>query len=144
MQFLGDMPIEDSAEVCRAISKVVAPLPEFEIAARGAGAFPSASRPRTIWLGVREGQEEMIILHDVIQAALEPLGFRGEDRRFAPHLTLGRVRGPQGISDLAQLIKKHADFSADTMLVSEVVVFASQLGRDGPKYEALGRAELNG
>jgi 2'-5' RNA ligase len=144
MQFLGEMAIEDAADVCRAINHAVTPLPEFEIEVRGAGAFPSASRPRTIWLGVRKGQEEMIILHDVIQAALEPLGFRAEERRFAPHMTLGRVRSPAGMPELGALIKEHADFTADTMLVSEVVIFTSQLGRDGPRYEALDRAELNG
>ncbi len=144
MQFLGELAIEETADVCRAINRAVNPLPEFELEVRGAGAFPSAGRPRTLWLGTGRGQEEMIILHDVIQGALEPLGFRAEERRFVPHMTLGRVRSPQRMAELGALVKQHADYFADTMLVSEVVVFTSQLGRDGPRYEALDVAELKG
>ena len=73
-------------------------------------------------------------------------GFAREHRRFTPHLTLGRVRkGPAaGLHHLAELITKLSDFDAGSMIVDEVTVFSSTLGRGGSKYEALARIELNG
>ena len=52
-----------------------------------AGAFPSASRPRVLWLGV-DGGETLQEVHRVLAGALADGGFRVEDRAFRPHLTL--------------------------------------------------------
>ena len=102
-------------------------------------------RPRTIWLGVTDGAEEMIALHDCLEQGLAKLGFRPEKRRYRPHLTLGRLKqSPQGIGELGTLIQQNNDYQADTMNVCEVVVFSSRLDRNGPEYEPLGTIELAG
>ncbi len=87
----------------------------------------------------------MIALHDAIERELGPLGYREENRRFRPHLTIGRVRqSPSGIDELGRLILKNADFESGLSTVYEVVVFSSELGPDGPTHEPLGHAELKG
>ena len=145
LKFLGDVDIVDTPKICQAVERAVASFAPFDVEARGAGAFPDAERPRTIWVGMGTGSDEMIALHDAIERALEPLGFRGENRRFRPHLTIGRVRqSPEGIDELGRLIAKHADFESGLSTVYEVVVFSSQLGPDGPTHEPLSHAELKG
>jgi 2'-5' RNA ligase len=60
------------------------------------------------------------------------LGFREEQRRFRPHLTLGRVRrSPEGVEELGQLILDQTEFAAGTMTVAEVLVYSSRLERTG-------------
>ena len=106
-----------------------------------AGAFPSAGRPRTLWLGTGQGSEPLGNLHAALESALKPIGFPKEHRRFAAHLTIGRVRGPgPGLGELGPLIKQHADFTAGQFPVAELVVFSSQLTPKDPIYEALSRA----
>jgi 2'-5' RNA ligase len=145
MNFLGDVPLNDIAAVCKAVADAAAPFKPFDIEMAGVGVFPSYDNPRTIWLGVGDGGEELIALHNALQARLGDLGFRVEARRFHPHLTLGRVRSvPKGPGQLAGLIKQHAEFEAGPMMISEVTVFSSELGRSGPTYEALGHGELLG
>jgi 2'-5' RNA ligase len=146
LKFLGDVRAEQTAAICKAVGEAVAPFSPFETVAAGAGAFPTAGRPRTLWLGMQDGAEAMEMLFKAIERTLEPLGFPLEHRRFTPHLTLGRVResSPQGLAELTELVKKHADFDAGVMSVGEVVVFASTLGREGPSYQALSRAEFDG
>jgi len=146
LKFLGDVVAEKTAAICRAVEDAVNPFTPFEIAAAGAGAFPSAGHPRTIWLGVSDGAEPMELVYQALERVLEPLGFPREHRKFTSHLTLGRVRGgsPSGFHELAELLKKHANFDAGAMLVDSVTVFSSTLGRDGPKYEVLSRAEFRG
>ena len=145
LKFLGDVPDVDSPGVCQAVDEAVSGVASFEIMCRGAGAFPDTRRPRTLWLGVDSGLDELVALHAKIDAALAPLGFARERRRFQPHLTIGRVResGPK-VEELCRLVEKHADFEADLSVVDEVTVMASFLERTGPKYEALGRTELRG
>jgi RNA 2',3'-cyclic 3'-phosphodiesterase len=146
LKFLGDVPATESPQICRAIQEAVAPFTPFEIVACGAGAFPSMGRPRTLWLGVTDGAEQMELVFQAIERLLAQLGYPLEGRRFTPHLTLGRVResSPGATNELAELLKKHAEFDAGDMTVSEVTVFSSTLRRDGPTYEVLSRAEFRG
>ncbi len=144
IKFLGDVEAEVTADICRQVSEAVSHLAPFQIKARGAGAFPKPDRPRTLWLGVGEGESEMTALAAAIDDSLQPLGLRGEARKFTPHLTLGRVRGaPQGDS-LADQIVRNADFDAAAQTVESVVIYSSLLERQGPVYQPLGRAKLGG
>jgi RNA 2',3'-cyclic 3'-phosphodiesterase len=146
LKFLGDVQATQTNDVCRAVQEAVSPFTPFEIVAAGVGAFPSISRPRTVWLGVGEGAEPTELVFQAIERLLAPLGFPPEGRRFTPHLTLGRVRdsGPAVLQELADLLKKHAEFDAGAMGVDSVSVFSSTLGRDGPTYEVLSHAEFRG
>lgn len=143
LKFLGDVHQNEIAEVCRAVARGAAEVEPFDLEVCGAGAFPHVARPRTIWLGAAAGAEQMVVLHDRVEAALAELGFREEHRRFQTHLTIGRVRGAgPGIAELGQLLQQHADFRAGCVNVQEVTVFASTLTPNGPIYEALGTAPL--
>jgi len=145
LKFLGPVDMVDIPEVCDAVKRAAEPLASFDVEAFGAGAFPDVHNPRTVWIGVREGSEPMIELHDAVEFELSKLGFRSENRKFRPHLTIGRVRqGPQGTGELAALLAEHADFDGSISHIEEVVVFSSELGREGPVYEPLAHVELRG
>lgn len=143
VKFLGNVRDNDLGELSLALAQATRDLKPFELEVVGAGAFPNIKRPRTIWLGVREGAEPFVELYEAIEDRLFDLGYRGEGRRFTPHLTLGRVRASSpGAGRLAQLLEENAEFEAGPMYVDEVVIFSSTLGPKGPTYEALGHAEL--
>jgi len=143
LKFLGDVRAAEIARVCSAVQKGVSGVDPFDLEIRGAGAFPNAGRPRTVWLGAGEGEDEMVALHDAVEAPLAKLGFRREHRRFHPHVTLGRVRrGGPGLAELGRRLVDSAEFSAGVVRVTEVVVFSSELTRTGPVYEVLGRGRL--
>lgn len=145
LKFLGDVNGNLIPSICDTLCTAVAGIAPFEIEADGAGAFPVATRPRTVWLGVGKGQEAFVQLHDAIEPPLQELGFRMEHRRFRPHMTLGRVRSsPNGIGPLGEKITEFAEFNAGTMRVSEIILFSSLLERQGPAYQVLGRAPLKG
>ena len=93
LKFLGDVHQREIVAVCQAVAQGAAEVEPFEVEVRGAGAFPNAARPRTVWLGVTAGAEPMVVLHDRVEADLAELGYREEHRRFQTHLTIGRVRG---------------------------------------------------
>lgn len=143
LKFLGDVDLLEIPRVCRAAADAVADLPAFDLEVRGAGAFPVADRPRTVWIGAGEGAQKMVEVHDRLEQALSDLGFRAEGRRFRPHLTIGRVRrSPTGIEALGEAIRGESEFAGGWMRVDELLVFSSRLERSGPVYEVLGTAEL--
>jgi 2'-5' RNA ligase len=142
LNFLGDVPAENIDELCQAAVCAAARHRQFEIEVRGAGAFPTTQRPRTVWLGVAQGAEPMQLLQADIERELKKLGFRGEGRDYTPHLTIGRVRALARGDPLPSRLARERDFAAGTMTVAEVVVFSSQLGPAGPAYTLLKRAPL--
>jgi RNA 2',3'-cyclic 3'-phosphodiesterase len=143
LQFLGNVDDLETPAICDAIAEAVSDVEPFELIVEGVGAFPSADRPRTLWLGAGRGSNEMSTLQSAIELALEPFGFRGEKRRYRPHVTLGRAGRGDSPQELAELLATFADFSAGTMLIDEVTIFASLLTRQGPEYRVLAHASLS-
>ncbi len=143
LKFLGDVDALEIPDVCRAVEQAVAEVPGFSFNVAGAGAFPKIERPRTLWLGVTSGAEELIELNKQIEKGLKTLGYPPDNRRFSPHLTLGRVKrtGPE-LDELSELITSLADHPVGTTAVDEVTVFSSELTREGPVYQALSHAAL--
>ena len=143
LKFLGEVDAREMHHVCRAVKEAAGGVKPFKLAIQGTGAFPNANRPRTIWLGAGEGDEQIGELAERIESSLEKIGYRREARRFTAHLTIGRVRrGGPGVTEIGELIRKYADFAVGQATVREAVVFSSELTRSGPIYEVLSRAAL--
>ncbi|MGC4005782.1 MAG: RNA 2',3'-cyclic phosphodiesterase [Pirellulales bacterium] len=145
LSFVGDVQDREIPQLLNAVNAAVRDLETFDLMCEGVGAFPSPDNPRTVWLGVTDGAERMVALHGAVEEALRPLGFRGEGRRYRPHLTLGRVRNTtDGAAELKTLLDHYADYEAGVMTVAEVTIFQSDLTSGGPQYFPLGHAELKG
>jgi 2'-5' RNA ligase len=143
LHFLGNITDEDVAHVCRLAGKVAVRHEPFLLTAHGVGAFPKLQRPRTLWLGAKQGSEPLCRLQAELEAGLGKLGFRGENRRYVPHLTLGRVnRDREGGAELAERLSQLAEFDGGVMEVAEVTVYASVLQREGAIYHVLSQAKL--
>ena len=146
LKFLGDVPDVELGKVCRAVEQSAARAASFEVFCGGAGAFPDVRRPRTIWMGLQRGEQEMAALHAGMDKALAKAGYPRDNRRYHPHLTIGRLRrggGPQQ-QDLSRLIQDNSDYEAGPTFVTEAIVFSSVLQKSGPTYEVLARAPLTG
>ena len=146
LKFLGDVPDNDVPEVCRVVNEAVRGFEPFELVFHGCGAFPTTKSPRTVWLRVEQGGEELTAIHEAIDIALKKqLRFPRENRRFQAHLTLGRVResGPNA-TELGRMIEQLKEVDGDLSVVDEIVTFASFLEKSGPTHNAMGHAELQG
>ena len=145
VKFLDEVAMKEIPRVCDAVARAAAIAAPFELEIRGAGAFPNAARPKTVWLGAGGGQEQMAALFAALETSLAKLGFRKEPRRFVPHLTLGRVRsGGPAVAALGELLQQRADFRAGESRIARLVVFSSELTPQGPLYSPLSYAPLGG
>ena len=106
--FLGDVPDEAEGEGGRIAAALASVRFEaFSIVVVGVGAFPSARRPRAVWVGAdAAGGERLAGLAASVAGALRPLGAaagaagRG-GRPFRPHATICRVGGAPGAAEAA-------------------------------------------
>jgi 2'-5' RNA ligase len=143
--FLGEVDDRDLHAVCRAVQEVAATEPPFALRVSGVGAFPNTRRPKIVWAGITEGAEPLQRLHDDLETRMLALGcYRKEERAYTPHLTLGRVKGDTDGSALAPELAKRQAWDGGRTTVDEVLVFSSELEKDGPVYTVIGRGELKG
>ena len=140
MKFLGDLPDNTAADVCRLCQNVSADFEPFEFEVAGAGCFANYGRPRVLWVGVVDPSGSVRRLHERIERTLAPLGLRRELRAFKPHVTLGRVRSGQNAQELRDQVKKNEKFEAGIAQAKEITIYSSQLSPDGPLHTVIGRA----
>ena len=144
LKFLGDVEetqIDRIAERLRTIANDFAP---FSLTITGKGAFPNFRRPRTFWLGLSAPENTILSIQERIEEALEQEGFERDNRRFTPHLTLGRVKFPdRTISKIAAELErmKVEEIEFD---IREIVLMKSDLQPTGAVYTPLHKIELKG
>ena len=90
MAFLGDVDDDRSLAAAAAFSTIALPL-SFSLNLSHVGAFPTAKRPRVLWVG---GEPSSVFKQAAIavREAFTPLGFHFDDELQA-HVTVGRSNG---------------------------------------------------
>ena len=142
LKFLGDVPLNDLPPLIRAVTQSTRQTYSFDLALHGFGAFPNRETPKTLWIGCREGSEELKQLAESIDEGLLPLGFPKEARRFSPHLTIGRIKKQAYSSHIMPVLDEHQHRWFGSCSVSEVQIFSSELTRRGPLYDELAAIPL--
>jgi 2'-5' RNA ligase len=143
--FLGEVEDRTLPAVCRVVADVAAARAPFEMGVERAGCFPNPRRPKTLWVGIGDGLQELVALHDALEPPLLDLGcYRREERHYTPHITLGRVKGDNGAEQLATALARRSDWQGGRVGVREVLVMSSELRPEGPTYTVLGRGKLGG
>jgi 2'-5' RNA ligase len=137
LKFFGDIPIGAVETIGGVVHEQVRDLSPLTLQVQKIGAFPNTNRPRVIWLGITGDVGRLVALQKKIAAGLQACGFEQEERAFSPHLTLGRVKLPQGMADLGKIIEE-SDATAGEFQAAELILFKSDLKPDGAVYTKLG------
>ncbi len=133
LKFLGDVPRSAIERVCRATEAAAETCGEFEITVSGAGCFPSPQNPRVLWIGLAALPESLRELHTRIEDLLARQGFPREQKRFSPHLTIGRVRSPRNAALVAEKLIA-GGFAPASFTARECIVMRSELKSTGSVY----------
>lgn len=143
LKFLGETPESELSELTAALERAVeeSAVAPFEAAFGGLGVFPHLDYISVVWLGVREGCEELTQLHEHVERETTRLGFDPEEHDFTPHVTVGRMEHAGGKS-LVQDVVSNRDPDVGTITVEEIRLKESTLTSDGPVYSTLERFEL--
>ncbi|HVG34422.1 MAG TPA: RNA 2',3'-cyclic phosphodiesterase [Pyrinomonadaceae bacterium] len=141
LKFIGEVEPEASAVLSDAAERAVHTLAPFHFTIEGAGAFPLRGLPRVLWLGVRDASRSLAQLQKRLEDECEAAGFEREARPFHPHLTIARLRRPEGARKLAALHQEKG-FEAAEVFVDALLLIQSELGPAGSRYTELSRHKL--
>ena len=91
--------LETMAEGLPALTAFRAPLQmmPFSVTLTGVGMFPLRGAPRVIWVGVSDGEQQMMAIEREVSARLAAAIGLPPERSYMPHLTLARVRDAAGL-----------------------------------------------
>jgi 2'-5' RNA ligase len=130
LRFIGEITEDRAADVDEALMQLRAR--RFSLQLAGVGVF-GGNRPSALWVGA-ERDPDLIALHDKIELALIRIGLAPEPRRFAPHVTLARLRDPV-LDQLGHFLAGHALFRAEPLPVDHFSLIASFPTKAGSVYE---------
>jgi 2'-5' RNA ligase len=142
IKFIGPVePVRLSA-LASAVEQAAKGTAPFTVSVGGAGAFPKILRPSVVWVGITSGAEELTALAGRVESFAEEAGFPREERKFSPHITVGRVKTPAGMQKLSASLEQFKFVEAGSFTIGTVSVMKSQLTPSGPVYSVMAEYEL--
>jgi 2'-5' RNA ligase len=142
LQFLGEIDEGQAQRVREILTAVARRHAPFPLRLEGTGAFPGERSPRVLWVGFA-AEPSLLALQDDIGGALEAEGFEREKRAFTPHLTLGRVKGPDRVAKAMLKLDAHRGETFGAMTVRTIALFESLLQPQGAAYRVVFEAALS-
>ena len=140
LRFIGEVNNGQVEDVVEALTLV--PGVPFELRLKGIGHFPPRGELKVLWAGV-EKSTELNRLKGRIDRALAEAGIPREQRKFAPHVTLARLRRPPEPRRLASWLMAHNLYRSEPFHVGSFQLYSSFLRPYGPEYTLEASYELH-
>jgi 2'-5' RNA ligase len=109
---------------------------KFEISIEDIGAFPNEKYMRVLWVGIKEGKENIIRIQKELDNKLLPLGFKKE-KDFIPHITIGRIKSFRNKEKLIEIFEEYRGYFFGKCIIDRLVLKKSILTPHGPIYHNL-------
>jgi RNA 2',3'-cyclic 3'-phosphodiesterase len=135
LRFIGEVDEGTASDIHEVLAQIRAP--RFDLTLAGFGQFGL----RNLWVGV-ERNAALHHLHDKVESALIRLGLPPEERRYAPHVSLARLKATPE-ARLQVFLQEHALFRAGPFAVEHFSLIASYLTKSGAIYEDQADYELH-
>jgi len=141
LKFFGNVDVDRIPAITDAASRAVKEFSPFRIGIGATGVFSKPSRAQVLWIGVSDPSGELLHLQQRLENECAEKGFEKEDRAYRPHLTIARIRKPEGARRLAEA-HLNMEFKPAEVEVKELILFRSELNSKGSKYTAISKHQL--
>lgn len=144
LKFLGDIEQDRVPALCEAAREAAAGFGPMDLIIEGMGIFPNIHHPRVVWFGVGGESANLAALEAELAKKLEPLGFEPDERPFAPHLTIGRVKSALARGELLRLVHNNQKVRVGPAPVDALHLYESRLSPGGSIYTRIESFPLPG
>lgn len=141
MNFLGEVADDAISDICAAVAEAARGVQPFDFNVRRIVCVPPAGHVRMFWAAVEDPTGRMDTLYELLAGAASAFGITSDDRKFNPHITLGRIKSA---GDTELLRRQAADLPAPVagQHAGEVIIYTSRLTPNGPIYTPVARAAI--
>jgi RNA 2',3'-cyclic 3'-phosphodiesterase len=153
LAFLGELEDAQLEQATRVAVEIAEASQPFTARIGALGQFGPAQQPRVIWIGLAGNLQPLLDLQARLARRLVQDGFPPEERAYAPHLTLARIKTPLNAEELAALRRlisasapassrgrqppQASDLAPPEIPVAHLSVMKSELTRAGARYTCL-------
>lgn len=135
LKFLGDSDEMQIGNLFEIIENICKSNSGLKLRIAKTGAFSASRNARVLWLGVEGDVEKIREINSILENECEKFGFK-KNKKFKPHLTIGRIRELSGSQNL---VEKHLENKIEPVEfeVSSIVIYESELQPTGSIYQKL-------
>ena len=141
VKFLGDTDENRIHRLSNSMKSVLAAFHPFSLTYDSVGFFPNWQSPKVVWVGSTEPVPIISQIKTKLDKELAQMGFEIEKRAYHPHITMGRIKGENGIEHLLSRAE-NLTFEPITMQINEFVLMKSILRPEGSQYFMLEKFTL--
>ncbi|MFQ5975398.1 MAG: RNA 2',3'-cyclic phosphodiesterase [Candidatus Hydrothermarchaeales archaeon] len=141
LKFLGEIREDLVDKIHKIMEESFKGIEGFEVNLKRVGVFPHLRHIRVVWVGMEDNKELLIKMQKKLDENILKLGFKRE-KRFEPHLTIGRVKSARNKDKLAEIISSMNDIEVGKITVDKVLLKKSILTPKGPIYTTLREVKL--
>jgi len=141
LKFLGYVHQDKIKDISCKLKKIASNIRPFKISLSDIGIFPNNRYPKIIWIGISDIDEKLEILSSKLNIELQTLDFKKEERKFHPHITIGRVKNIKDKIAFADYLRD-VEFHSKTININEIFLYKSTLTAKGPIYSVISKHNL--
>lgn len=130
VRYIGEVDEPTASDIDEALAELK--LRAFDVQVEGLGAFGHKHDQRAVWAGIAPN-EALMALNAKVERVLQESGLAPDKRKYAPHVTLGRLRNTSD-RDVADWIGANGSYVAPPFTATRVTLFSSQVRHDGSLY----------
>ncbi|MEA1939609.1 MAG: RNA 2',3'-cyclic phosphodiesterase [Candidatus Caldatribacteriota bacterium] len=97
------------------------------------GFFSSHKTPRTIWIGIEKGSDNLKKIYDDLRYSLSRENLSRENNKFSSHITIGRVKYIYDKKYFMDILK-NIDIKKMSQKIKSIELMESNLTSTGPIY----------
>ena len=128
LRFIGNVDDGLLQDIQNTLANIETPV--FSLALKGVGYFPPRGPAKILWAGIEEAPL-LLRLRGQVAATLEAIGLEPERRKFAPHITLARLKSGPATTRVGEFLATHALFRTEPFPVTEFHLYSSRLRPGG-------------
>jgi 2'-5' RNA ligase len=125
--FIGEADNSKIPQFTNIIQDAVSGISPFDIIPAYIDAFPELHHPHTFWVGIKGDIDKLFVIRERIKDGITKLGFDTDERRYIPHIAVGKVNPPYVLSghqeSLLQKMSINEDF--ETINITSIKLFES-------------------
>ncbi len=129
LRFIGEVDGRDAVAIDDALEAIRGL--RFMLELKGVGEF-GGKNPRALWAGIRDDTAARR-LQRKIESALQRVGLPAEERKFAPHITLARLRAAPR-DRVITFLATHALYASPSFEVNAFILYSSHMTPNGSLY----------
>jgi 2'-5' RNA ligase len=137
LKFLGEVDSAQIEPIVSCMTETAQRYHPFSLTLSGIGVFPRESSPRVLWVGIQDATGFLKQMQQMLEAQLARAGYPREERPFAPHLTLARLKHVSRRNEFLTGLNAHSKVVLGHLEVDHIELVKSQLSPSGARYSTV-------